>query len=620
MLQQFLLNFCISFLSFQCTNVDLSKTNFADSSTEHDLYFQASNKMQNDYESMPEWYLHNRVQVHTRLSIKDLNNPSFFGFPEKLSQHGAPVLVRQIKAGNEQPWWPSKVGTLNPQTAAFNSNGQNLAKKIITQLHDLGMKSIVYYRHTEDAEMYSKHPDWVCTDIKGTPIKKTRGYAMSLNSPYRDVLIERLRELASYGADGFLFDEVHIPFEGDFSSYSQKLYKEKYGTDMIKDYKSGNKLRFFEFRNNTMKSFFEDLRTALKKDGNNPMLIVSGNNWPTLSDLHMDSQFFNEFTLKSELQMPARLIRNGNFSMPDSIRKGIPLFYINAFCFSFMRDNSFGPPHIWSAGIHGTENANIITAGLISLGCIANVDIDPVQSNISDFDTAFSWDKQYGEYFEKLVPYSYAGVLASEKERNTLINTPMLAWRNVLRPAYNSFEKLYQYGIPVQIVSDAGLTKENISTLKKIYCNKELTQLPSSLSDQSDKFDNFASLTRMNQDEIINSLQPPVYCIKDEEYTHVNYFTDKQGYFYIVIASDFSKFTPEMPDLVKAKANFGTHQYTKNSAIKLFIKKENLSEKQIEDITNSKKLGSPKEEKGYYVFTLNQDNNYLKMYRFKSNL
>ena len=83
---------------------------------------------------------------------------------------------------------------------------------------------------------------------------------------------------------------------------------------------------------------------------------------------------------------------------------------------------------------------------------------------------------------------------------------------------------------------------------------------------------------------------------------------------------DFSKFTPEMPDLVKAKANFGTHQYTKNSAIKLFIKKENLSEKQIEDITNSKKLGSPKEEKGYYVFTLNQDNNYLKMYRFKSNL
>jgi hypothetical protein len=85
---------------------------------------------------------------------------------------------------------------MNPKVASFNANGQNLAKKIIDQLHDLNMKAIIYYRHLEDAEMLKEHPDWACKDINGNLIKNARGVTMSFNSPYRDVVIERLKRIS----------------------------------------------------------------------------------------------------------------------------------------------------------------------------------------------------------------------------------------------------------------------------------------------------------------------------------------------------------------------------------------------------------------------------------------
>lgn len=571
--------------------------------------------------NIPDWYLSNRIQVYTdRLSLRAIDSNSFFGFPQTLAQHGATVLTRAIKARDEEPWWPSKVGKLNPRTIRFNSNGGNLAKKIIDQMHDLNMKAIIYYRHTEDAELLEEHPDWAARDIDGQLVKSTRGIAMSLNSPYKKALIIRIRELASYGADGFYFDYMHIPLKADFSEFSQAVYKKTYGVDMIKDYQSGNILRYYEFRNNTISQFFTELRDSLNKDGKYPVLLISGNTWPKLIDLHMNSEFFHNFILKSELTIPITDITSaGTFAMPADLKNSISPFYLNAFCFSYMRDNTAGPPHIWCAGLNEPEEINTVSSGLISLGCIANLNIDP-NSNIEAFDAVLQWNKKYGNYFKQLVPYTNVGILVSENQRNSYLSNPSEAWNNVLTPAYNSFLQLYKIGAPVQLVSDAGLTPTNISKLNVVYCNKSITKIPEGLQSEKNKFVGFSSLNNLDGKKLAMALNLPIFCLKDNENEHVNYFTGAENNLFIVCGGDFSscvKFKNKR--LASILTQWAANENnTSVTTLHLYIKKDRFfGNPQIEDVINSKVIAPGKLDNDYYEFNIEKKSNMLGMLEVK---
>ncbi|QEC68597.1 hypothetical protein FRZ67_15245 [Panacibacter ginsenosidivorans] len=593
----------------------------AHTSVQNNIVYAAKDdnpQLENAYDNIPDWYLTNRVQIHTRLSLDDINNADFFGFPEKLAKYHATVLTRQIKFGDEQPWWPSKEGKLNPKAASLNANGQNLAKKIIDQLHGLNMKAIIYYRHLEDAEMYAQHPDWACKDVNGKPIKDRRGVTMSFNSPYRDVVIERLKELASYGADGFYFDEVHIPLRGDFSDYSKAAYKKLYGTDMVSDFKKGNKLRYFEFRNKTIEQLFTDIRASLAQDGKSPVILVSGNSWPTQTDLHMNSEFYQHFILKSEFDIPLKTtLKEGNFKMPDNLKSNVSLFGLNAFCYSLMRDNSYGPPHIWCPRIKTADDAELAAAALISLGCIANLDIDVKTSDPNNFKIPLQWNLEYGKYFKNLSPYAFEGVLVSEKERNAFIKTPDKAWQNVLMPAYLNFQKLYAAGIPLRIVSDGSMTKENIDRLQNIYCNKSLTNVPNRLAAQENKFVDFSAIPNGNEKQMAISLGAPIFAQKENKNIHINYFTDPDGYLYVISARDLivpvkegGKITLPVPTREQTKAVSGNYI--------IYIKQGSISEPQMEDIVNKTTIRSSGTENGYYTFSIkNNGNTPLNMLRFK---
>ncbi|BAU55396.1 hypothetical protein [Mucilaginibacter gotjawali] len=571
--------------------------------------------------SIPEWYLSNRIQVYTdRLNLRALDSNSFFGFPQTLAQNGATVLTRAIKARDEEPWWPSKVGKLNPQTMQFNANGGNLAKKIIDQIHDLNMKAIIYYRHTEDAELLEEHSDWAARDIDGQLVNSTRGIAMSLNSPYKKALIIRIRELASYGADGFYFDYMHIPLKADFSEFSQRLYRKTYGVDMIKDYQSGNILRYYEFRNNTISQFFTELRDSLSKDGKSPVLLISGNTWPKLIDLHMNSEFFHNFILKSELTIPITDITSaGTFEMPANLKNSISPFYLNAFCFSYMRDNTAGPPHIWCTGLNNPEEISTVSSGLISLGCIANLNIDP-NSNIAAFGPVLQWNKKYGNYFKQLVPYTNVGILVSENQRNSYLSNPTEAWNNVLTPAYNSFLQLYRIGAPVQLVSDAGLTTYNIAKLNVVYCNKSITKIPERLQSEKSKFVNFSELNNNDGKKLAMALNLPVFCLKDNENEHVNYFTGATNNLFIVCGGDFSSSVKfKNPRLTSILTQWAANENNSSvTTLHLYIKKDRfLGNPQIEDVIDSRVITSNKLDNDYYEFDIRKKSNTLGMLEVK---
>ena len=580
----------------------------------------SDNSKSRDYSGVPEWYLHDRVQIFVNLQLKDINTPDFFDFPKELAQNHVTVLTREIKSWDEEPWWPSKVGTMNPLTTDFNKNGENLAKKIILQMHDLNMKAIVYYRHSEDSEMMAKHPEWVCLNENGKPIKGARGYMLSLNSPYRDVVMTRLKELASYGADGFYFDYFHITLGGDFSPYSQKLYEKEYGTSMLKDFKS-NKLQVDEFINNTIDRFFTDVRTSLLPY--KPILLVSGDNWTNLTGLHMNSEFFEKFILKTELEEPARIYRNTEFPMPADVTKSIPGFYLNAFFFSFMRDNSGGPPNVWCPGIRSAEDANNIAAGVISLGGIANLDVAPGsnKSRIAYMEEPLKWNSIYGDYFKDLIPYASYGILASENERNKYLSNPDEAWQQVLIPAINTFSKLYKAGIPVDIVSDATLNTPYCASLDKIYCNKSLTLAGNANLSENSNLADFSSLENLDGIHLAMSLKTPLFADKTNEFVHINYFKDKKGYIYAIAAPDFKSVIKGYNERMGLNLLYQQSPgYNAAKNFQLYIKKENiLSGQEIENITDNSILKPVKIENGYFVFSVPYSNSLL-MLRFKSNL
>lgn len=577
------------------------------------------------YAAIPAWYLQNRVQVLSRLLLKDIDNPAFWDMPKQMASEGCGVFVRHIKAADENPWWQSSIGSLNPQTAKLNANGHNLAADMVNQMHSLGMHAIFYYRHTEDEQMYQQHPDWACRTIADTVIEEKRGVPLCFNSPYRNVVITRLRELASYGADGFYFDWEHIPYYPDmlcFCKYCTAKYKQEYGVDIKQDYNAGNKVRFFAFRNNTIGQFFISLQDSLHKDGKDPVLLVSGNSWPALTELHMNSETFSRFILKSELGLPARTVNRGTFKMPAAVKENMPGFYLNAFYYSFMRDNSAGPPNIWCPFINNREDALTICAGVVSLGSIPAVDVDTRTPDLTVFSGVLQWNKKYGNHFAGLKPYAWQGIIVSESERNKFVNTPAQAWQQVILPAYKTFKDLYDAGIPVCLLDDASLTENRTSSLKNIYCNMSLN-----ISDYADKnvlakCADFNTIPAAKEKALALSLSSPLFCVKKNPFTHFNYYKNDDGYIYALYAPDFTtNITVPKENLKANDAYTKTPAFNNERSFLFYIKKENAPAGILEDIINNTTIKPLREEEGYYVFQLNGNNaEKLGMVRFKSDL
>lgn len=583
-----------------------------------DLNKQSGSNSEQPSDGIPNWYLRNRVQVHTALFARDIDSQYFFNFPKKLAQQGAKVLIRQIKSHDEEPWWPSKYGTVFPPAKKFINGNENLAQEIISETHNLNMKSIIYYRHQEDSEMLSKHPDWACKDIYGKNIKSKRGTYLSLSSPYRDVVIQRVLELATYGADGIYFDEIHIPINGDFSKYANQNYKNIYGTDLVNDFKAGKIQNFYDFRNKTILNFFTDLKRTLNNAGLNPLIIVSGNSWPTLTDLHMNSTFFKDFTLKSELEVPNRIFKGRAFTMPMTIKQEIPSFYLNAFTFSFMRDNSFGPPEIWCPDIKSKTEAENISAGLISLGCIADVNIRPKNPNFKTFSSILSWNNTYGEIFEKLKPYAQIGITVSEAERNQFLKRPGLAWKNVLLPAYESFETLYKIGAPIKLLSDAQLTPpNNLNNLRFILTNSNNKSLANKLT--KEKIIDFKELDSINIENQLMKLGLTIFCKKSNEYVHVNYFYDDNKNIYIVVASDFNSVKKNFTNSSKTNLVYTKSlNYKSKKTIQLYIKKESIEGNLFNAVKRLEVQPEKNNKNGFVTYNIDL-NQPLNIYTFKSN-
>ncbi|MCX7885994.1 MAG: hypothetical protein N3B01_01890 [Verrucomicrobiae bacterium] len=405
---------------------------------------------------LPRWYEEIRVCAHTRLSLRWQGAPIFSRAGQAFASLGFKEFSRHIKSLDEAAWWPSKVGAVQDWAKT-----RNVAKEIIDEAHRAGLRLIVYYRHMEDAHMGKQHPDWVCVGPNGKPRQTHRGNNLCFNSPYVDFLIQRQLELVEMGADGFYYDEVHMPKTGCWCRFCREKFKAETGLDHPKAANPADPVyrKLLEFNNATIERAFLRIRRALHARNPQVVMLVGSNTYPALSDPHLTHRLFRiADSMKTEFSLAARPGTNRIFARDPSL-KPIPRDIRIGLGYALSRDATDGrPPHVWCHGLLDSESACFATAGMIAHGCVANLDNSEREiPNAALFKEAVALGNRIAPTFAGSRPIQWAAIHFSELGRNRLLPDESAAWKQAIYPTVGAYQALSRARLPMRILTDSQL-------------------------------------------------------------------------------------------------------------------------------------------------------------------
>jgi hypothetical protein len=405
-----------------------------------------------DYE-LPAWYDEYRVQLHTRLGPPWMDKPIFLTAAEAFRSMGVHTFVRHIKSGGEGAWWPSAVGAILP-----GCEERNLAQEIIDNAHANGCRIIAYSRHMEDHQLFLDHPEWAARDDRGQPLQARRE-KMCFNSPYDDFVLTRLLELVDMGVDGLYFDEVHMPKQGCWCEWCKRKFTEQTGLDHPESYDPGSPLwhRLADFNNATIERVFLKWRAAIHERNPECVMLIGSNTWPTMADRHMTNRLFRiADSMKTEFTLPirvrGRMLQPGAGATPFDPEVKVALGYTLA------RDAADGrPAHIWTFNLQDETSALYAAAGMMTHGCIANIDVREDTIPNMTYKPAFELGDRVSPYFHRTKPLRWAAVHYSEFAKDKYELDGPACWRRVLFPVYGAYLALFRAHLPVGIITDSQL-------------------------------------------------------------------------------------------------------------------------------------------------------------------
>jgi Hypothetical glycosyl hydrolase 6 len=429
--------------------------------------------------TLPDWYDGARVQGHTRLPLRYLAIDSnlFYHAGASFKKMGAHVFTRWIKGSAEGAWWPSKVGAIAPEAA-----DKNIAKLIIDEAHQQGLRIIAYHRHMEDDAMAEQHPDWVCKDVNGAEIKTRRGVNMSFSSPYVDFYMQRGIELLKLGVDGFYFDDTHQPPTGDFSDFAKNAYKQEtgYAAPNRVAPRDANYQRYIDFQNRVIARTFMKWRKAFKAVKPDMVMLINANRWNSFGSRHLNEYVFEAAdSVKTEYNVGSR--KGNNMIVARSrdmqpVENGIR----TVLAWIVARDAADGrPPHIWTAGLTDESSAIAAASAVMAIGGIANLDVGEKDLPQMSFQSSFALGDLASPTLAGSKPLKWLGIVYSESARDRSATNEVNQWHEVYYPVYGAFRAAFRGRIPCGIVFDRNLDAENLNGVKVLYVPN-----PDALSDR----------------------------------------------------------------------------------------------------------------------------------------
>jgi hypothetical protein len=143
------------------------------------------------------------------------------------------------------------------------------------------MRFLGYIWALYDEPAWEAHPDWRITNSAGKPIGNKDNPAVCCNSPYRDLVRNRLIELArNYpGLHGVFFDMFYWSRNGCYCQFCRDKFKALTGQDPPpkEDFESPLWLRWQDFQQRSIEESMADWRAAIRQV--RPDFVILANSW-----------------------------------------------------------------------------------------------------------------------------------------------------------------------------------------------------------------------------------------------------------------------------------------------------------------------------------------------------
>ena len=404
---------------------------------------------------LPDWFDGCRVQAHTRLGAGHMKKDIFLKAAAGFKQMGVDTFTRHIQGHTTGAWWPSSVGVIHPM-----AEDRNLAKEIIDNAHRAGCRVIVYHAHMYERHLENTQPDWICRNPDGTPLMATRQAFMCFNSPFADYYLTRALELADLGADGFYFDYVHMPKTGCWCGNCRRKFTESTGLEHPSGPDPDDPVwrKLVEFNNLTIETTFLEWREALHRRNPELVMLTSSTVWTGMTDHHLNNRLFRiADSVKMEFSIPIRTGTNRVFGYDKSLVPPEPDSRL-ALGYTLARDAADGrPSHIWTHGLLDEASTLYATSGMVTHGCVANLDVPEDSIPNAMYRRAFELGRRVSPYLASTKPVRWAAVHWAEDARNSLAGDEIRQWKEVLYPIYGAYHTLLRTHLPVGIVTDSQL-------------------------------------------------------------------------------------------------------------------------------------------------------------------
>jgi hypothetical protein len=408
----------------------------------------------------PEWVDGARVQAHTRLWLHHRDEPVFTEASKAFREMGVRVITRHVKSGDEDPWWKTATPT--------KSKDLDLVPDMVASCHGAGLKFIAYYWPMTDRTCSEVFPEAVCLHPDGAVIKHhQRGNFIDITYPaYREVVANRLIELAELGVDGFYFDERHLPPVGVWSKDFVRRFQAATGRPAPRkiDPQDPDYRLFKAFRAAQIEDTFAYWKKRVRERHPDIVFIISTTTIASLGDREMTTNLVRLADLpKSEFELAVKpmfnpvFLNNPDLAKPDDDIK-------MALGWTYLRESADGrPPHIWRPNSPGKAHAVSFAGVLLTYGCVANIDVHeswlpgakpgtPGAAAREGAQAAFELGAKASPVLAGTRPVRWAAVHISELMRDR--RDDLTAWREVLWPAVGAFEVLTRARLPVATVND----------------------------------------------------------------------------------------------------------------------------------------------------------------------
>jgi hypothetical protein len=478
--------------------------------------------------TLPAWFVGHRVHGQSRLSFGKTPEWEFTHAAACFKELGARVITRHVKSAAEDPPWPTARPVLDDGRPYSDEPrvihgvtvepGRDVAKEIITEAHNQGLRIVLYYWHMTEASLsdpprpdLEQHPDWVCREPSrepGTPGKpiehKTRGTYLDITGGYREVVLARLLELAESGADGFNFDERHLPPDGCWGSALEAAWIAEKGVDAPTKESDPRYLEFLDFKARKIEDTFLFWRDRVKAEYPNVVFAVSTTTIPALTSHEMTTRLVriadvakNEYQLALSRQHSKDVFPKPGEPVGDKVDPP-PNHVRQALGWTVLRDSADGrPPRIWAPGLPDDNHAQGFAASLLTFGCIAHMDADERalcdnavpregKTPLGAIEAAFTLGDRASPHLAYVQPLRWAAVHFSEQIRNKRQADYPAAWREVLWPLVGAYQVLCEDGLPVGVVNDHQLERGSLTGYRLLYLTNptELTNVQRQRVDQ----------------------------------------------------------------------------------------------------------------------------------------